>query len=359
MRSGKPQFPTREGEVVSKQVTLAIAIIAASVIAVIAIIAPSELRQHLTTGSAAGPHTEHCPLLDPRSPLRPIPKPPLADPREVALGAQLFHDRRLSADDSISCASCHVLALGGADGRPRSIGVGGAIGAINAPTVLNSGLLFAQFWDGRARTLEEQIDGPLHDPAEMASWPDVLAKLARDPALVQRFRELYPEGLQKATVNRAIATFERSLLTPDSPFDRWLCGDKAALDASAARGYALFTEYGCVSCHQGVAVGGNMFQKFGVVGDYFASRASTASDLGRYNVTGELADRHVFKVPSLRNVALTAPYFHDASAPTLEVAVTVMARYQLGRALPNDDLADIVAFLGSLTGELPRVGGAP
>lgn len=248
-----------------------------------------------------------------------------------------------------------MLALGGADGRPRSVGIGGAIGAINAPTVLNSGLQFAQFWDGRARTLEEQIDGPLHDPAEMASsWPEALEKLGRDSALVQRFRELYPEGLQSETVKRALATFERSLLTPESPFDRWLCGDDAALGASQLRGYALFTQYGCVSCHQGVAIGGNMFQRFGVVGDYFETRPPSRADLGRYNVTGELVDRHVFKVPSLRNVALTAPYFHDASAPTLEVAVTVMARHQLGRTLPSDDVADLVAFLRSLSGEPPR-----
>ena len=356
MRNVKSRRTLHPREIMPKQITLAVAILAASVIAVVTIVASSARYEHATSGIAAEPRVERCRLRDPRSPLRPIPNPPRADPREVALGARLFDDKRLSSDDSISCASCHVLALGGADGRRRSVGIGGAIGAINAPTVLNSGLLFAQFWDGRAQTLEEQIDGTLHDPAEMASsWPDILAKLARDPALVQRFRELYPEGLEAATVKRAIATFERSLLTPDSAFDRWLCSDDAALDSSAIRGFALFTEYGCVSCHQGVAIGGNMFQKFGVAGDYFATREPTASDRGRYNVTGELADRYVFKVPSLRNVALTAPYFHDASAPTLEVAVTVMARYQLGRTIPSDDLADIVAFLRALTGELPRV----
>ncbi|MBX2802664.1 MAG: cytochrome-c peroxidase [Myxococcales bacterium] len=275
----------------------------------------------------------------------------------VELGALLFHDRRLSADDSLSCASCHEIAAGGDDGKPRSVGIGGQLGGINAPTVLNSALNIAQFWDGRAKTLEEQIDGPLTATNELGStWPDVLGKLSKDVALVGRFDAVFVDGMTATNVRRAIATFERSLVTVDSPFDRWLRGDEGALPADALRGYELFKEHGCISCHQGRNVGGNMYQTFGVMGDYFADRGDlTDADLGRFAVTGRPEDKHRFRVPPLRNVALTAPYFHDGSAATLPDAVRVMARYQLGRRVADEDVTYIVAFLRSLTGELPSV----
>lgn len=302
-----------------------------------------------STGAA-----ESCTPRDSSEPIRPIPARVALDAREVALGAALFHDPRLSRDDSISCATCHPLALGGADRRPRSLGVGGAVGAINTPTVLNSGFWLAQFWNGRAATLEEQVDGPTQHPAEMASsWPQILEKLGRDPALVDRFRALYPDGLSAANVRAAIAAFERSLITPNAKFDRWLCGDATALSEREQHGYALFKAYGCISCHHGVGVGGNMFQRFGVARDYFAGREPSEADLGRFAVTRDPNDKHVFKVPSLRNVALTAPYFHDGSAATLHDAVTVMGRYQLGRKLADADVESLVAFLGTLTGDLP------
>ncbi|GAB4214796.1 MAG: hypothetical protein Fur007_11630 [Rhodoferax sp.] len=275
------------------------------------------------------------------------------DPRRVALGQQLFHDVRLSADDTVSCASCHALTAGGVDHRPRSVGIKGGVGAINAPTVYNSGFNLAQFWDGRAPNLEAQIDGPVQHPLEMGNtWDQVLAKLRLDAALVARFNEIDPaQGLSVAAIKDAIATFERSLITPDSRFDRFLRGEFAALDANEQRGWTLFQSYGCAACHQGVNLGGNMFEKMGLMGDYFADRGNlTEADKGRYNLTHDLQNLHEFRVPSLRNVALTAPYFHDGSAANLEQAVTIMARYQLGRTLPAEDLKDLVSFLRSLTG---------
>jgi cytochrome c peroxidase len=292
-----------------------------------------------------------------------VPLPPVPDlpADKVALGRLLFLDPRLSHDNTIACASCHDLDRGGNDGRRFSVGVGGAVGAVNAPTVLNASLNFVQFWDGRAASLEEQAAGPVHNPMEMASnWDEVVAKLRADANYRREFRRLYPEGIAPASIVDAIATFERTLTT-DSPFDRFLRGDSQAIDAKAREGYRRFKELGCASCHQGVNIGGNMFQRFGVMGDYFADRAGRqpagSADLGRFNVTGREEDRHVFKVPSLRNVALTAPYFHDGSAPDLDHAVLIMARYQLGRELSNDDVRAIVAFLRTLTGEPPRRPG--
>jgi len=283
---------------------------------------------------------------------QPLPERVELDARRVALGQQLFHDVRLSADDSVSCASCHALAAGGVDHRARSVGIRGGVGSVNAPTVFNSGFNLAQFWDGRAPTLEAQIDGPVQHPLEMGStWGQVLSKLRADAALVQRFVDLYPKGLDVESIKDAIATFERSLITPNSRFDHFLRGDKAALSPPEQHGWVLFQSYGCASCHQGINLGGNMYEKMGVMGDYFAHRVNvTEADKGRYNVTHDAQNLHEFRVPTLRNVALTAPYFHDGSAGTLEQAVAVMARYQLGRELPETDLHDVTAFLRSLTG---------
>jgi cytochrome c peroxidase len=286
-------------------------------------------------------------------PIQPIPPAPRLDARRVALGERLFFDKRLSKDDSVACASCHDLSRGGVDGRRVSVGIGGALGGINAPTVFNSSLNFRQFWNGRAASLEEQAGGPIQDAKEMGStWADVLPKLRQDSAMVDAFDAAYPDGLQPHNIRDAIATFERTLTTPNSRMDRYLKGDKTALSAEELRGYGLFKSYGCVACHQGVNVGGNMFQAFGVMGDYFGKRGNpTPADIGRYAVTKDDADRHVFKVPSLRNVALTAPYFHDGSAATLSDAVDVMFQYQLGRSASREDKDLIVKFLHTLTGE--------
>lgn len=286
-------------------------------------------------------------------PIQPIPLRAEMDARKVALGDRLFHERRLSGDDTIACASCHPLDRGGTDGQVRSRGVGGRDGAINTPTVFNAALNFRQFWDGRASSLADQVSGPVQNPVEMnSSWAAIVGKLTRDPGYVSAFASIYPEGIQSHTVVDAIVAFERSLLTPNSRFDRFLRGDRAALTEQELAGYGLFKSYGCVACHQGVNVGGNMYQRFGVMADYFSERqAVTKADLGRFNVTGVERDRHSFKVPTLRNIARTAPYFHDGSATTLPEAVSIMARYQLGRAMSPGDIDLIVKFLHTLTGE--------
>ncbi|MGB2680105.1 MAG: cytochrome-c peroxidase [Candidatus Competibacter sp.] len=273
---------------------------------------------------------------------------------KVNLGRSLFNDKRLSRDNSISCASCHDINKGGVDQLPVSKGVGGALGTINTPTVLNSSLNFRQFWDGRAVSLEEQIDGPIHLKNEMNSdWPTILTKLQQDQDYVELFKKLYKNGLQAENIKDAISEYERSLITP-SRFDRYLLGQKDAIKENEIKGYELFKRYGCVACHQGVNIGGNMYQLFGVMGDYFKDRGNiTAADFGHFNVSKDERDRHKFKVPSLRNVALTAPYFHDGSAKTLRDAVRIMAKYQLGRSMPEKDEELIIQFLQSLSGELP------
>jgi cytochrome c peroxidase len=290
--------------------------------------------------------------------LVPLPPPPAVPGDKVMLGRALFLDVRLSRDNTLSCASCHDLSGAGNDGRPVSIGIGGAAGGVNAPTVFNASLNFAQFWDGRAASLEEQAAGPVHNPVEMASsWPEVIAKLQADAGFRREFRRVYPDGITAKNLVDAIATFERTLLTGNSPFDRYLRGDTRAIDERARAGYRNFRELGCVSCHQGVNIGGNMFQRFGIMADYFADRAQSrpvgTPDLGRFNVTGRDEDRHVFKVPSLRNVAQTAPYFHDGSVAVLEEAVAIMGRYQLGRELSREEVASLVAFLQTLSGDRP------
>jgi cytochrome c peroxidase len=288
-----------------------------------------------------------------REPIRPIPLTVKLDTRKVALGNTLFHETMLSKDNTVSCASCHDLGKGGMDGRVRSVGIKGAEGSVNAPTVFNCAQSFKQFWDGRAETLEEQVEGPTQSVVEMGTnWEEIVAKLQRSSDYTTAFKALYPDGVQRKNVKDAIAEFERSLITPNSRFDQYLRGDDKAITDDEKEGYKKFKGYGCISCHQGVNVGGNMFQPLGVMGDYFGDRGNiTKSDLGRFNVTGEEDDKYKFKVASLRNIALTGPYFHDGSAKTLEDAVNVMAKYQLGRELPPKDLEQIVKFLRSLTGE--------
>lgn len=304
----------------------------------------------------------HTPVIPPAAdqPITPIPQSVALDARKFELGRLLFHDARLSRDNTISCATCHDLERGGIDKLTRAKGIDGQIGELNSPTVLNSGFNFRQFWDGRAATLEEQAEGPVHNPLEMASnWKEVIAKLEQDPKYPGMFREIWPEGIRAGRIQEAIAEFERGLITPNSPFDQFLLGNPHVLSASARRGWERFRELGCIACHQGVNVGGNMYAHLGVMGDYFAdlARPLGKSDMGRYNVTGREADRHLFKVPGLRGVAHTGPYFHDGSIPALEDAVVVMARYQLGISLEAEDRADLVAFLSSLGA--PLAGNLP
>jgi len=286
-------------------------------------------------------------------PIRPIPLTTNVNPEKAALGQRLFFDPRLSADDSIACVTCHNLDNGGADNLSKPVGFGGLIGEANTLTVFNSANNFVLFWDGRANSLEEQIDGPINNPTEMASsWKQVIGKLKNDPNYVKDFNQLYREGITRHTIKNAIASFERTLITPNSRFDRYLRGEKNAINDQEKQGYQLFKAYGCIACHQGVNVGGNMFQKFGVMADYFSNhRPTNPINLGRFNVTGKIEDRYYFRVPSLRNVALTAPYFHNGSAKTLEQAVHIMAKFQLGRSIPRQDVNAIIDFLKTLTGE--------
>ncbi|WP_348757441.1 cytochrome-c peroxidase [Candidatus Methylocalor cossyra] len=273
-----------------------------------------------------------------------------SDPRRVDIGERLFHDTRLSHDGRFSCATCHPLDRGGMDGRPRAVTPGG--GPLrNTPTVFNVGLNPAYNWDGKAATLEEHTELVLSNPRLMhTTWPALLAKLCADAGYVAAFRAAYRQGLTPDTVVDAIASFERSLLTPNARFDRYLRGEHGALTESERAGYGLFKEYGCASCHQGVNVGGNVYQKFGIFADA-AAKGGAAIDPGRFAITQVPRDRGVFRVPSLRNVAVTAPYFHDGRAATLEEAVETMARAQLGRTLSREATGLLVQFLRTLTGE--------
>lgn len=290
-------------------------------------------------------------------PIKPIPAKVDVDPKKVALGRMLFHDVRLSKGETVSCANCHDLANGGDDGVKVSTGVDGKQGHINSPTVFNTGFLFRQFWDGRAESLEDQIDGPIQNPLEMGSlWPDVVAKLYEDAEYPNLFNEAFGSGISRQTIKSALAEFQRSLITPNSRFDQYLLGDENAITDLEKTGYANFKKYGCISCHQGAAVGGNMFQLFGVANSYFQTRGNiTKADMGRFNVTGNVLDKHTFKVPSLRLAAHTAPYLHDGNAPTLRAAVDIMFKFQLGREAPDEDKDAIVAFIKTLAGEHPEM----
>jgi len=288
------------------------------------------------------------------SPIQPIPEAPDINQNKIILGEMLFNERRLSLDDTISCASCHNLQKGGVDNLSISVGIHGKTGSINAPTVFNSGLNIAQFWDGRVESLVDQVDGPIHNQNEMGSnWQQIIAKLNSDKKYRSHFQDVYSTGITSTNIKDAISAFEETLLTTNSPFDRYLLGDQNAISEKARTGYEKFKEYGCVACHQGSNVGGNIYQPLGIMGDYFGDRGTeiTKEDLGRFNVTGLEEDKHVFRVPSLRLAALTAPYFHDGSASTLEDAVRVMIKYQLGRPVPQQDEEMIIEFLHSLVGE--------
>lgn len=290
-------------------------------------------------------------------PILPLPEVVKIDNLDkVTLGKTLFEDKRLSHNQTISCASCHNLNRGGVDGLVHSVGINGAEGNINSPSVFNSSFNFRQFWNGRAKNLNEQADGPIHNPKEMGSnWDEVVQKLKADKKYQSDFNKIYKGFITQENIKDAIVTFESSLVTVNSRFDQYLRGNEASITENELKGYQRFKSYGCVACHQGMNVGGNMFQTMGVMGDYFKDRKTpiTEADLGRYSLTKDESDRYVFRVPSLRNVELTAPYFHDGSAKTLQEAVTVMAKYQLKRKLSNEEIDSIVAFLKSLTGETP------
>ena len=282
---------------------------------------------------------------------------------KVYLGRRLYHDPILSGDGTVSCASCHTLDHGGAEDRVSSQGMGGAIGPINSPTVLNAHFNFRQFWDGRAADLQEQAGGPVENPIEMGgSFADAVERIAEDEWYAERFANVYggEDPITKENITDAIAEYERYLVTP-APWDEYLAGDVDALTDEQKRGWSTFQEAGCIACHQGVNLGGTMYQTLGAVEDYFELRGTeiTEADLGRFNVTGDEDHRHQFKVATLRNVTLTPPYFHDGSQTDLREAVRIMAQVQLGKELTDEQIDDIVAFLGALEGELPDEARLP
>ncbi|HEX5364237.1 MAG TPA: cytochrome-c peroxidase [Gallionella sp.] len=286
-----------------------------------------------------------------KEPIQPIVAVKPKSAAMVELGKKLYFDPRLSKSGFISCNSCHNLSMGGTDNLKTSIGHNWHQGPINAPTVLNSSMNIAQFWDGRAADLKAQAGGPIANPGEMASTHELAINILQSiPAYTAEFKSAF--GSDKIDIDKvttAIAAFEETLTTPDSRFDKWLKGDKKALSKDELAGYKLFKDSGCTACHNGPAVGGNSFQKLGVVEPY----KTTSTAEGRIAVTGKDADRFYFKVPTLRNVELTYPYFHDGEAATLKDAVNTMGRIQLGKSFTEDENSKIVAFLKTLTGKQP------
>lgn len=278
--------------------------------------------------------------------ITPIPLDVNIDVKKADLGKELFFDVRLSKDDTISCHSCHLLNQGGVDNKKLSDGVEGKLSIINTPTVFNSIFSFTQFWNGRSKNLHEQVFGPISDPNEMAMSFEELEIKLRKTDYLKKFFSIYKDGITINNIADAIVEYEKTLITPNSPFDKYLRGDETAISDKAKRGYQIFKEQGCIACHHGRNVGGNLYAKFGVV-----SEVETKSK-GRYEVTKNEEDLYYFKVPSLRNIELTYPYLHDGRFETLEDTVKFMANYQLGKSLDKEQISDIISFLVSLTGEL-------
>ncbi|MHB8249511.1 MAG: cytochrome-c peroxidase [Acidithiobacillus sp.] len=279
-------------------------------------------------------------------------------PALVALGRDLFFDPRISLDGTVSCAKCHQAALYGTDGLAKSIGVKDRLNPRNAPTVLNAALQIAEHWRGDRKDVEDQATQALVGPPSYGNpdYPAAMAKVEAIPGYSPLFQQAFPGEENPVTPQnwgRAIGAYERTLVTP-SPFDAYLQGDSGALSLTARNGLRDFIAVGCASCHNGVGVGGGMFAKFGITEPYWKATGSKEIDKGRIDVSKNPADLYVFKVPSLRNVAMTAPYFHDGSVATLPAAVQVMAKVQLGRELTGQQVKDIVGFLDSLTGPLPK-----
>src|SRR6202165_4113834 len=300
---------------------------------------------------------------DARSNFQPLPKDmatpefPIT-PSRVELGRKLFFDPRISVDGTVSCARCHQPALYGTDGLPKARGAHDKLDPRNVPTILNAALQFKAHWRGDRENVEDAAKQGLTGPLSLLH-PDCASPMARTkavPGYADLFRREFtgdPEPVTPDNWAKPIGAFERTLVTP-SRFDAFLAGDARALSPEERTGLRKFIDTGCIACHNGVDVGGGMFQKFGVVEDYWTATGSQQPDKGRFDVTHDPQDTYVFKVPSLRNVAMTPPYFHDGSVRSLPEAVRIMAKVQLGRALREQDTADIVAFLGSLTGKLPQ-----
>ncbi len=288
-----------------------------------------------------------------QEPIVPLVQEVTVDTQTADLGRKLWFDPRLSKSGFISCNSCHNLSMGGSDNLPTSIGHQWQEGPINSPTVLNSSLNFVQFWDGRAKDLKEQAAGPIANPKEMASDHDLVVNvIASIPGYVEEFEKVYGDGgVNIDRITDAIAVFEETLITPNSRFDQWLRGDDNAITAEEKEGYELFRNSGCVACHYGEGIGGSSFQKMGLLEEYKTENLAK----GLADFTGKDSDAMFFKVPTLRNIVLTYPYFHDGQVNTLEEATKIMGRLQLGREFSDEEVQKIVAFYGTLTGEQPQM----
>lgn len=296
------------------------------------------------------------PLVFDTAPIKPIPVSFIVDTGKAALGKKLFHEPRLSRNQKTSCASCHDLSTAGTDGKPFSTKFDGAQAAMNTPSIFNVSLYPYLYWDGSAKSLEAQAASELEQHMGI-QWGTVILLLRTEQEYVRDFSAVYEEGVTATSITNAIAEFERTLLTPNSRFDRYLRGDESAISAKEKKGYILFAKHGCINCHQGVSLGGNMFEKLGAVYPPHDSpwrkdpSLVPKSAMGRFNVTGQEKHRYYYRVPSLRNVAKTAPYFHDGSIDDLEDAIRIMAYYNLGAQLPETDVQGIRSFLMTLTGD--------
>lgn len=286
-------------------------------------------------------------------PIVPIPEVSGLNLDKVELGKKLFNDTRLSHNNKIACASCHQLETGGDDNKAAGLSHDGSRQPINTPTIFNARYNFRQNWDGSVRTLAGQIDKVIHDELKAnTNWYALIGELSLDEDLSSEFSRIYTSKLSKESYVDALNEYLLSLVTPNARFDLYLKGDETAINAEEKSGYRLFKELGCISCHQGINIGGNLYQKLGIFYDYFASRGNvTQADYGRANFSGREADKHVFKVPTLRNIENTAPYLHDGSAETLREVIEIMAKTQLGKDIDSNDVYLIEQFLKTLTGQ--------
>ena len=318
----------------------------------------SQRQERFATGTACEAFAQHA--------LQPIPDSLATDIRKVTLGRKMYNDARISLDGTLSCATCHVIDKGGADSRGTrtSEGIYGQFGGINAPTVLNAAFNVEQFWNGRAHTLADQAAGPPVNPVEMGdqTWEQICERLKEDASLVAEFQSIYPEGITQATVTDAIAEYEKTLITPNDRLDQMLKGDENALTEEEKKGLAAFMDNSCAVCHVGKTLGGQSFETLGIYEDYYAAREQSNPDIvyndddkGLAGFTGDTADLHRFKVPGLRNISKTSPYFHDGTQATIEDAVRAMFRFELGvKEAPESDVASISAFLRTLDGEIKK-----
>jgi cytochrome c peroxidase len=288
-----------------------------------------------------------------QEPIFPIPQEIESDAAKVELGEALFFDVRLSKDKNIACSTCHQLTAGGDDNVALGISTSAEQHIINTPSVFNARYNFRQNWDGSNKTLQDQIKSVMSNHHEFNSqWSDIVARLSQDEKFNKDFNQTYKNGVTKSNIIDAIVEFENTLITPNSRFDRYLRNEENVLTKNEIDGYKVFKDLGCISCHQGINIGGNLYQKFGVFYNYLAERGDIKQvDYGRMNETSRQSDAFVFKVPSLRNIAVTAPYLHDGSAETIEQAIIIMGRTQLGKKLTEQEIFLIKSFLNTLTGE--------